>query len=72
MIKLDIHVKQEYYNLKIAMEEAYQVFHHIPTEANSTAYGDALQNFYDFCVAYVAYMVGDEEYGSKNPCEEEG
>lgn len=71
MIKLDIHVKQKYYDLKIAMEEAYQVFNHIPTEATSIAYGIALQNFQDFCVAYVAYMVGDEEYGSKNPCEEE-
>lgn len=69
MIKLDTRVKQKYYNLKIAMEEAYQVFNHIPTEANSIAYGIALQNFQDFCVACVAYIVGDEEYGSKNPCE---
>ena len=34
-------------------------------------YQTALQNFQDFCVAYVAYLVGDEEYGGKNPCDEE-
>ena len=71
MLHLDIHVKQKYYEFKIAMEDAYQVYDHNPSPTNNFYYKTALQNFQDFCVAYVAYLVGDEEYGSKNPCEEE-
>lgn len=71
MLHLDIRVKQRYYALKIAAEEAYQIFDHNPSTANNFYYKTALQNFQDFCVAYVAYLVGDEEYGSKNPCETE-
>lgn len=69
MLRLDIHVRQKYYELKIAAEDAYQVFDHNPTPTNNFYYKTALQNFQDFCVAYVAYMVGDEEYGAENPCE---
>lgn len=71
MLHLDIRVKQRYYELKIAAEEAYQVFDHNPNTNTSFYYKTALQNFQDFCVAYVAYLVGDEEYGSKNPCDKE-
>ena len=49
----------------------YQIYDHNPSPTNNFYYKTALQNFQDFCVAYVAYLVGDEEYGSKNPCEEE-
>jgi hypothetical protein len=70
MLHLDIRVRQRYYELKIATEDAYQIFDHNPSAANNLYYKEALQNFQDFCVAYVAYLVGDEEYGQKNPCEE--
>ncbi len=69
MSHVAIRVKQQYYELKIAAEEAYQIFDHNPSPTANFYYKEALQNFQDFCVAYVAYLVGDEEYGSKNPCE---
>lgn len=71
MLHLDIRVRQRYFDLKIAAEEAYQIYDHNPSPTNNFYYKTALQNFQDFCVAYVAYLVGDEEYGGKNPCEEE-
>ena len=69
MLHLDIRVKR-YYELKIAMQDAYQVYDHNPTPTNNFYYKTALQNFQDFCVAYVAYLVGDAEYSEKNPSEE--
>lgn len=70
MLHPDINVRQKYYEFKITVEEAYQIYDHNPTSTNNFNYKVALQNFQDFCVAYVAYLVGDEEYGAKNPCED--
>lgn len=60
MANLDITIRYKYYALKDEMEEAYRVFNSNPTKANSAAYGVALNKFQDFCVAYVARLLGDE------------
>lgn len=57
MIKLDVHIVQEYYKLRKALESSYNAFQ--IGEIGAAAYQMALDKFENYCVYAVAKMVGD-------------
>jgi hypothetical protein len=46
-------ITQKYTELKIIADEAYKTFDFNPTQANSDAYGMALNNLRDFCIEVI-------------------
>jgi hypothetical protein len=50
-------VTEKYKELKDVTDEAYKTFDSNPTQANSDAYGMALNNLRDFCVEVIDSMV---------------
>lgn len=49
-------VAEKYKELKGIADVAYKIFDSTPTQANSDAYGIALNNLRDFCIEVVAVM----------------
>ena len=50
-------ITEKYVELKNIADEAYKTFDFNPTQANSDAYGMALNNLRDFCIEVIANMV---------------
>lgn len=59
MIKLDVHVVEEYYKLKEALEKGYRAFQ--VGEIGAATYQMTLDRFNNYCIYAVAKMVGDDE-----------
>lgn len=59
MIKLDVHIVQEYNKLKTELEEAYRAYE--ANEINDATYQMALDKFNSYCIYAIANMVGDDE-----------
>ena len=50
-------IAEKYRELRDIADVAYKIFDSAPTQANSDAYGMALNNLRDFCIEVVADMV---------------
>ena len=50
-------ITEKYNELRKIADEAYTTFDSNPTQANSDAYGMALNNLRDFCIEVIATMV---------------
>lgn len=50
-------ITEKYVELKNIVDEAYKIFDLNPTQANSDAYGMALNNLRDFCIEFVSQLV---------------
>ena len=52
-------ITEKYRQLRMAADEAYTTFDNNPTQANSDAYGMALNELRDFCIEVIDRMVED-------------
>ena len=50
-------ITNKYKQLRVAADEAYTIFDNNPTQANSDAYGMALNELRDFCIEVIDRMV---------------